>query len=232
MKAGIYKLINPTGKVYIGESGNIDKRWSSYACLDVKKQPKLYDSLLNYGWENHQKEKLEFIDDPEIRKQREVQYIELYDSYNTGLNSTKKKRGPSHLSIESRNKISKVHKGRKKPMTSEKLKGKSKPPRTKEHCDKISKALKGYKQTEQHKLNKSKAMKGKSVTSKYVLQYDLQGNFIKEWNSTKSACLYYSGKDMNGVSACCLGKQKTAFGYIWKFKKKPPHIISGLEERY
>jgi group I intron endonuclease len=218
MKAGIYKLINPTGKVYIGESGNIDKRWSSYACLDVKKQPKLYDSLLNYGWENHQKEKLEFIDDPEIRKQREVQYIELYDSYNNGLNSTKKNRGPSHLSIESRNKISKVHKGRKKPMTSEKLKGKSKPPRTKEHCDKISKALKGYKQTEQHKLNKSKAMKGKSVTSKYVLQYDLQGNFIKEWNSTKSACLYYSGKDMNGVSACCLGKQKTAFGYIWKFK--------------
>jgi len=218
MKAGIYKLTNPTGKVYIGESGNIDKRWSSYACLDVKKQPKLYDSLLNYGWENHQKEKLEFIDDPEIRKQREVQYIELYDSYNNGLNSTKKNRGPSHLSIESRNKISKVHKGRKKPMTSEKLKGKSKPPRTKEHCDKISKALKGYKQTEQHKLNKSKAMKGKSVTSKYVLQYDLQGNFIKEWNSAKSACLYYSDKDMNGVSACCLGKQKTAFGYIWKFK--------------
>lgn len=220
MKAGIYKLTNPIGEVYIGESKNIDKRWSSYACLDVKKQPKIYKSLLKYGWINHKKEKLEFIDDPEVRKQKEVQYIELYDSFNNGLNSTKKNRGPSYLSIESRNKISKIHKGKKKPMTSEKLKGKPKPLRTKEHCENLSKSLKGYKQTDQHKLNKSKAMKGKSVTSKYVLQYDLQDNFIKEWSSAKSACLYYSNKDMNGVSACCLGKQKTAFKFKWKYKNK------------
>jgi len=219
MEAGIYKLTNPNGEVYIGESSNIDKRWSSYTCLDVKKQPKLYKSLLKYGWINHKKEKLEFIKNPEIRKQKEVQYIELYDSFNNGLNSTKKNRGPSYLSIESRNKISKIHKGKKKPMTSEKLKGKPKPPRTKEHCNKISKSLKGYKQTNQHKLNKSKAMKGKAVTSKPVLQYDLQENFIKEWSSAKNACLFYNPKDLNGVSACCLGKQKTAFGFKWKYKK-------------
>ena len=44
------------------------------------------------------------------------------------------------------------------------------------------------------------------------------GIFIKEWSSAKEACLFYNPKDLNGVSACCLGKQKTAFGYIWKYK--------------
>jgi group I intron endonuclease len=218
MEAGIYKLTNPVGKIYIGESKNIDKRWSSYACLDCKNQPKLYNSLKQYGWENHKKEKIDLINDCILRRKKEIEYINLYNSHNGGLNSTNTNRGSSFLKQETKDKISKIHKGKKKPGTSEKLKGRKKPLRTKEHNEKISKALTGYKQSKQHIENKSKSMKGKSVTSKQVLQYDLQNNFIKEWNSAKSACLHYSSKDMNGVSACCLGKQKTAFGYIWKFK--------------
>ena len=60
----------------------------------------------------------------------------------------------------------------------------------------------------------------KSAIAKYkeVNQYDLQGNFIKTWNSIKQA------KENLGISAhisdCCEGKRKTAGGYIWKYKKK------------
>ena len=48
---------------------------------------------------------------------------------------------------------------------------------------------------------------------------DLNGKLIKEWPSAKEACLYFNPKDLNGVSAACLGKQKTAFGFIWKYKE-------------
>jgi len=50
---GIYKITNPIGKVYVGQSTNIEKRFKSYKKLFCKNQPKLYNSLLKYGAENH-----------------------------------------------------------------------------------------------------------------------------------------------------------------------------------
>ena len=50
---GIYKIINPKGKVYVGQTTNIKKREKTYSRLNCKKQPKLYNSLKKYGYENH-----------------------------------------------------------------------------------------------------------------------------------------------------------------------------------
>ena len=50
---GIYKITNPSGKIYIGQSVNIDNRISSYKNLKCKNQTKLYRSLLKYTFENH-----------------------------------------------------------------------------------------------------------------------------------------------------------------------------------
>lgn len=51
---GIYKITSPSGRIYIGESKNINKRWKQYKNLKYcKKQRKLYNSLLRYGTENH-----------------------------------------------------------------------------------------------------------------------------------------------------------------------------------
>ena len=50
-----------------------------------------------------------------------------------------------------------------------------------------------------------------------VLQYDLQGNFIQEWDSQKEASAFLKIKG-DGVGACCRKKQKSAYGFIWKFK--------------
>ena len=51
--------------------------------------------------------------------------------------------------------------------------------------------------------------------SKKVYQYDLLGNFIKEWD-----CLSDVQRHLNilvtHITACCNGRQKTAGGYIWK----------------
>lgn len=51
-----------------------------------------------------------------------------------------------------------------------------------------------------------------------VLQFDLKGNFIKEWQSTmevERATGFYN----NNISKCCRGGYKQAYGYIWKYKK-------------
>lgn len=50
-----------------------------------------------------------------------------------------------------------------------------------------------------------------------VLQYDKDGILIKEWNSMTDAANYYHIAHHN-IYSCCKGKQKTAAGYIWKYK--------------
>ena len=51
---GIYKITNPKGKIYIGQSINIEQRWNkNYKTLNCKTQTKLYNSLKKYDSENH-----------------------------------------------------------------------------------------------------------------------------------------------------------------------------------
>lgn len=54
--------------------------------------------------------------------------------------------------------------------------------------------------------------------SKAVLQFSLNGEYIAEYYSATEA-----GRKNNcrqgGISECCNGKQKTAYGYIWKYKE-------------
>jgi hypothetical protein len=83
---------------------------------------------------------------------------------------------------------------------------------------------KGKSLTEEHKA-KIKAKRGHLIGRKNtwqvipVLQFDKQGNFIKEWSSQKEAQKYFSKDKMDGIGAVCRGNQKTAYNYIWKFKK-------------
>ena len=50
-----------------------------------------------------------------------------------------------------------------------------------------------------------------------VLQYRLNGSFIKEWSSMKEAEDFYS-KKVN-ISNCCSGYKKSAAGFIWTRKE-------------
>lgn len=50
---GIYKITSPSGKVYIGQSWNIVRRWKEYEWYNGAGQPLLHRSLLKYGVINH-----------------------------------------------------------------------------------------------------------------------------------------------------------------------------------
>ena len=87
---GIYKITSPKGKIYIGQSVNIERRFSSYRSLQCPAQTKLHRSLKKYGPENHKFEILHICDRDDMNK-LESYYEELYDSTNfkTGLNLRK-----------------------------------------------------------------------------------------------------------------------------------------------
>lgn len=54
-----------------------------------------------------------------------------------------------------------------------------------------------------------------NVTFRRVAQYDRQGNLIKEWDSVIDVerTIHVDG---SSISAVCLGKRKSAGGYVWK----------------
>jgi hypothetical protein len=55
----------------------------------------------------------------------------------------------------------------------------------------------------------------KNDKSKKILQFDLDGKFIKEWNSKLEAMKFYNNQ---GIRSCVEGRTKQSGGFIWKYK--------------
>lgn len=216
---GIYKITNPKGKIYIGQSINIEKRFYRYSIIsaNVNKQTKLYRSFLKYGVDNH---KFEIVEQCGCHKlnQKERHYQEFYNCVNDGLNcyytSTNDKTGSP--SLETLKRMSEAQKGNQHWL------GKK---HTKEAKDKISKANTGKKHSDI--VNLSKGRKGRisnrkgifsenHPNSKKVFQCDLSGNVIKIWPSIMDVVreLNYSA---GNISSVCNGRLKTYKKSIWRF---------------
>ena len=54
---------------------------------------------------------------------------------------------------------------------------------------------------------------------KAVLQYSIDGRFIKKWPSATDASLGLGLNIIAGIGMVCKGKRKTAGGFIWKYKE-------------
>lgn len=90
-KGKIYKITNELNKkVYIGCTvSSLEKRYYEhlYRCFKTDYKSKLYNSIKKYGEENFT---IELIEECDIDKiyETEKKYIEQYDSFKNGLNST------------------------------------------------------------------------------------------------------------------------------------------------
>lgn len=67
----IYKIVSPSGRVYIGSTKNLHKRFKSYREVTCKAQTKLYHSLLKYGVDAHKFEVIEFVKETDKLLDRE-----------------------------------------------------------------------------------------------------------------------------------------------------------------
>ena len=111
---GIYKITSPSKKIYIGKSINISYRLKKYKWLQCKSQPKLYNSLIKYGFDKHKFEIIEQCDEKDLNI-RERYYIELYQCFNSkyGLNLREGGDGGGRHSEESKLKNKEKHLGKK-----------------------------------------------------------------------------------------------------------------------
>lgn len=84
-KYSIYKITNPTGKVYIGQSSNVQTRikWYKRCAPD---QPAIYNSIKKYGYENHQFKILVHGLSKESADNVEIELIKLYRRDKISLN--------------------------------------------------------------------------------------------------------------------------------------------------
>lgn len=160
-ETGIYKITSPNGAIYIGQSVDIKSRWRGYKCALAKGQPKLRNSFLKYGYDNHTFEILEYINGSNINmeklNEREIYFYNLYTGLGYRLLNVQEAGTNGRRSAETKLKISLSKKG--KPS---KLKG---IPKSKES---IEKAMKTKRLTGvmNGKIPWNKGMSGKYGTSK------------------------------------------------------------------
>jgi len=202
MSIGIYKITSPSGKIYIGQSSNIENRWNKYKNINNSvTQLKLYRSFKKYDIENH---KFEIIEECEITElnECEIRWVLHFKSHIIGLNILKggnmSRRGKKH-SEETKKKMSEKHKGKIL---------------TQEHINNIKKSTKGIVKNQEWK---DKISNNHSM-NKPILQYDLDENFIKEWSSVKTVCKSNSKLCYSTICKCASGGLKSSGGYKWKYK--------------
>lgn len=117
---GIYKITNPKGRIYIGQSVDIVLRKKSYERLSCNEQPKLYNSLVKYGFSEHIFDVIEECNVVELNE-RERYWQDYYNVIEEGLNcrltGTEDKSG--HLSEEQKQLISEKLTGRTRTFSAE-----------------------------------------------------------------------------------------------------------------
>lgn len=169
----IYKLTSPSNKIYIGQSINLEKRLSKYKNVYCEGQPKLCNSLKKYGFDNHTFLIIETIESNDIKSklnEREIFWIEYYNSYNDGLNCNKGGKGNVGVIIsnETRKKYSLNRKGKQKPNITSFKKGNLHPffgkkrIHSEETKQKISLGNIGKKHTDESKRKIGEASKGRT----------------------------------------------------------------------
>jgi hypothetical protein len=203
----IFILNNNMTKIYVLERNNIPF-YIGKTIQEIK------DRYYTHGSRKTDSEIIEIdcVDDNDWRFW-ESWYIELYKSWGFELDNKNNGgggRGPGWISTPERNnkiKLSMINHSQYY---------------TKDVRNKISEGNKIPKPFSNEHIQNMGIAKRKQATP--VLQYDLDSNFIKEWESKGQAAEWIkqqTGKTSNIVSQikdCILGKQKTAFKYKWKYK--------------
>lgn len=240
-KGYIYKftsLIDPS-KCYIGKTFHIGSRLNNHLTgrgntSSFQKALDLY-GITSFTFEILYVREAETIEELNIILNELERYsIDKYDSFNNGYNDTKGGSGslgysPSDeirelvsnklrghkVSKETREKLSLSHRGFK---------------HSKESINKMKIAFKNRsqevesyrkKRLKEHlsSLTEEDIMTRASKCKKPIIQYNLDGEFIREWESATDAASFYNINKVN-ITKCCLGKNKTSNGYIWKYKEE------------
>lgn len=200
---GIYGFQNLiTNKWYIGQSIHIEARRQQHLSesLHRKNNNKFHNTINKYGIDNFNFVILEECS-PEQLNEREIYWINYYNSFVDGYNSTP---GGQEKYYNPQLIYDAWDQGLSIKQISEKLN--------------IGTSCIYYNLQDYPKYNKheSKVRGGLSIVSNNntIFQYDLNGNFIKEWRSYKEIEKIL-GYNSALIGKCVAGKRKSAYNYQW-----------------
>jgi len=120
----IYGLFAPDNSVYIGQTTDPINRKSRYKTLTCKNQRKVYDSLKEYGYDQHEFKILHLLNDDSDRTvldYHEAFFFEVYKQLGYKLLNLKSAGWNGKPNDEARKRASESHKG--KPTWNKGLKG-------------------------------------------------------------------------------------------------------------
>ena len=212
----IYKITNLIdNKVYIGlTTRTVEARWKEH-CRHGSQQ--IDDAIQLYGIENFQIETLEECDES-ILDDREKYWIDYYDSFKNGYNNTYGGRGNNFIMTDKSDIVLQLCED---GLTINKIVEK-----TSLNVETVRGYLNKNGITKQMIRERANYYIGLSK-SKAVLQYDLDNNFIKEWNTATQAAKEL-GLNSKYITSTCRGHQKTYAKMKWKYKNDN-NLLANLE---
>lgn len=225
--SGIYIMISPSFKIYIGKTVDFYKRYTQYKNLHIKSQRKINSSILHYGFEFHNmtlihrcpKEELYFWESfycklfDCVKTEHGLNWADPIDNYREYRREFKNKSESHKKSISN---SLKGHPCYKDESRRENLKKSAKPKYGKDNPnfgksqsadvkEKISKTLKKY--------IKENGPTGKVFEGKKIARF--KEDFYEEFNSFKIAS-QVSGLDDRIIRRRINKKTTDNFGYYWK----------------
>lgn len=238
----VYKHTFPNNKVYIGITKNDKNRRWQYG-NGYRNQPLIYRAIKKYNWNNIKHEILYNNLSKKNAELKEIELIKKYKSNNKkyGYNIDNGGNCCGKHSKETLKKISEAQKGEKNHMFGKKGKlcpiyGRKLSLETKYKLSEYAKKRTGNKnsmygknQSEETKQKiREKALGRKisedtkkkisqnSAIKRKVNQYDLNGSFIKQYESLKQA-EKETGIFSQNIGKVCRGQQQYAKGYLWRY---------------
>lgn len=218
MTGVIYCYTSPSGKKYVGQTKNEINRKTKFKYANTYSSGGKIDlARKKYGVDSFTYAVLETInaDSLELLKQkldeREIYWIDKFDSFNNGYNST---RGGDNNNPELISKALIGHKVTEE--TKQKLR---------ERC--INR--KAYDTLLKYKDKALKRLQEKC--NKTVLQFSIDGTLIKEWPSVTIAAKEL-GFCRTAISDCWNKGKSSAYGYIWKLKNSEHNTKKKIPSKY
>lgn len=210
MKQGIiYKYTSPSGKSYIGQT--TDENWRKIHHKGTSRKTKFSTAIKKYGFENFKYEivfQTIFTDDlvklKSILNTMEIAFIEYYDTFNNGYNLTKG--GEGTLGVK---------------LSKESLEKRKQSRRLKDPTwgDKLIKAEYDLKREIANAKRNEKLLKLEKRRRPKILQYNLDGEFIAQWDSLAAIHRVF-GISTQPISDCCKNKRESFKKCIWKYEDK------------
>lgn len=210
MEGIIYRYLFPSGKSYIGQTIQIlSKRTSQHNSEAYKLYHQNYNTKLSKAIRKYNKEyKIEVLEDSipqELLDEKEQKWIEFFNSYNNGYNST-----PGGLGKPIKANTYKINPEEWNTIYNLYLSGKT--------IIKISEEYSCNREIISRIIHKFENKKYYKNNLKRVAQLDINTEeVINIFNSITEALNFLNKPKSGNITLCCKGQRATAYGYKWKY---------------